>query len=93
MCTLCVYTDMKLGESNNHTENQHRHDEQDHIVQSIPYPFPRQKFALQNKDKTRLITMVSKPIVLFLFYFSLGSFVGVVWYVWFGRVGLVGCVW
>ena len=44
-------------------------------------------------NKTRLITMESKPIVLYLFYFSLGLFVGVVWWVWFGRFGLVGLVW
>ena len=36
---------------------------------------------------TRLITLMSKPIVLFLFYFSLGLFVGLVWF------GLVGLVW
>ena len=29
--------------------------------------------------QTRLITLMSKPIVLFLFYFSLGLFVELVW--------------
>ena len=54
---------------------------------------------LKNKTLTRLISIVSQPIVfVIVFVLSFGLYIGFVWYIWFGLVDLVwfgrfGLVW
>ena len=49
------------------------------VLEPVFFLVPNSFLARVAKGNTRLITLMSKPIVLFLFYFSLDLFVGLFW--------------